>query len=485
MLDNIDKSFDLEKEEAKKRIKEMQEEIYSLQQTLKDAGIPVMIIIEGFGASGKGEAISDFISELDPRGFNVYVNPALAFKSEKKPFMWPFWKTIPEKGCISVLNHSYYNLAYRNTLENPDSEDRSYDINTFEKNLSNDGYLILKFFLHMSKKEQKRRFEKLLADPYSAWRISENDLKCNKEFDYRCSLIQNIIEKTNTENAPWHVIWNEKKREGSYKILSIILNSLKNALKDGAPNAEKAEKPSFCILKSTPLSKIDLDKIAEREFYKEELKKEKNRLKELHGFIYKQRIPVILAFEGWDAAGKGGAIRRLSWALDPRGFDVIPIAAPNKEELAKHYLWRFWKHVPKDGHIAIFDRTWYGRVMVERIEGFTPEKRCVQAFDEINEFEEELAEHGAIILKFFIHISKEEQLKRFEDRQNTPEKMYKITDEDWRNREKWDKYEKAIDEMIEKTSTESAPWIVVEGNDKKYARLKILKAVRQAIEERI
>ncbi len=201
--------------------------------------------------------------------------------------------------------------------------------------------------------------------------------------------------------------------------------------------------------------------------------------------LYKKRIPVILAFEGWDAAGKGGAIRRLSWALDPRGFEVIPVAAPTSEEINRHYLWRFWQKLPRDGHVAIFDRTWYGRVMVERVEGFAPENRWKEAFDEMNEFEASLSKWGAVVIKFFIHIDKDEQLKRFKDRQENPEKQYKITDEDWRNREKWDSYETAIDEMIKRTSTKNAPWVIVEGNDKKYARIKIIKTVRLALEQHL
>ena len=182
---------------------------------------------------------------------------------------------------------------------------------------------------------------------------------------------------------------------------------------------------------------------------------------------------------------RGGAIRRLSWALDPRGFDVVPIAAPTPEELSRPYLWRFWRQLPKDGHVVLFDRTWYGRVMVERVEGLTPEARWSMAYDEINEFERELSRWGAVVLKFWLQIDQDTQLRRFEDRQSTPEKQYKITEEDWRNRKKWPQYELAVDEMLQKTSTEYAPWILVEGNDKKYARLKVLKTVRKALERRL
>ena len=233
------------------------------------------------------------------------------------------------------------------------------------------------------------------------------------------------------------------------------------------------------------LKDVDLSPSTTEEAYRAELKRERKKLQKLHSRLYREKVPVVLGFEGWDASGKGGAIRRLSWALDPRGFDVVPIAAPTPEELSRPYLWRFWRQLPKDGHVVLFDRTWYGRVMVERVEGLTPEARWSMAYDEINEFERELSRWGAVVLKFWLQIDQDTQLRRFEDRQSTPEKQYKITEEDWRNRKKWPQYELAVDEMLQKTSTEYAPWILVEGNDKKYARLKVLRTVRKALERRL
>lgn len=234
------------------------------------------------------------------------------------------------------------------------------------------------------------------------------------------------------------------------------------------------------------LSDISLEnKTLSDEAYAEQLKKCQKELSKLHSRLYQAKIPMIIAFEGWDAAGKGGAIKRLSSALDPRGYEAIPIAAPDKTELAHHYLWRFWNNIPKTGHIAIFDRTWYGRVMVEKLEGFTPAERCAQAYDEINGFEKELSDSGFIIVKFWIQIDKDEQLRRFTERQNTPAKQWKITDEDWRNREKWEQYEAAVNEMLAKTSSAYAPWNVIEANDKKYARIKVLQTVIAAVKSRL
>ena len=249
---------------------------------------------------------------------------------------------------------------------------------------------------------------------------------------------------------------------------------------------EKEKKKEEKILfKSSILSSADLSLSYTKEQYKEYLKPLQKKIFLLHNELYQKRIPVILAFEGWDAGGKGGAIKRLTEYMDPRGYRVNPTASPNDIEKAHHYLWRFWKNMPKDGHIAIFDRTWYGRVLVERIEGFCTPCEWKRAYREINEMEEQLANNGTVILKFWMQIDKKEQEKRFKERQNTPEKRWKITEEDWRNREKWDLYEEAVDEMLIRTSTTYAPWIIVEGNNKYYARIKVLQSVVQALEERL
>ena len=239
----------------------------------------------------------------------------------------------------------------------------------------------------------------------------------------------------------------------------------------------------FPMTQMPKLSEIPLDKELDDNTYKEELDRLQARLGELHNRLYRKKVPVIIAYEGWDAAGKGGNIKRITGALDPRGYEVHPIASPEPHEKARHYLWRFWTRLPKTGHIAIFDRTWYGRVMVERLEGFCSENDWMRAYNEINEFEKELQDWGAVLIKFWVQIDKETQLARFTDRQNTPEKQWKITDEDWRNRDKWDQYETAVNEMIQKTSTVYAPWHILESTDKKYARIKALWIVVEELEK--
>ena len=366
-------------------------------------------------------------------------------------------------------------------------------VKIFERQLHDDGYLILKFFLHIGQREQKKRFDKLLSSKDTAWRVSLNDLEQNRRYNEYYQIIDGILEETNTDYAPWHVIGSEDKYSALAEIYHILVDGIGAAVeasREGKRSAPKKAVPivvsdHFKLVKEPKLSEVNLTKALNEEEYRELLKKEQSTLKKLHNKIYRKKIPVVIAYEGWDAAGKGGNIRRVAEALDPRGYEVVPIAAPTADELAHQHLWRFWTKLPKDGHITIFDRTWYGRLMVERIEGFASEEQWKRAYQEINEFEEELERWGAVIIKFWLHFSKEEQLKRFELRQNTPEKQWKITDEDWRNREKWDQYVTAVDEMIAYTSTDFAPWHIIESEDKKFARIKALRTIINSIEGKL
>ena len=225
------------------------------------------------------------------------------------------------------------------------------------------------------------------------------------------------------------------------------------------------------------LEMIDLTQKLSKADYNEQCQDYQTQLRILGYYLYQRQRPAILVFEGWDAAGKGGAIKRLTERLDPRGYIVYPIGAPKGDDAEKHYLWRFWRRLPAQGVMAIFDRSWYGRVLVERVEGFAPVAAWQRAYSEIREFEQQLVDFGAIVLKFWMHISKEEQLARFEARETRPHKTWKLTDEDWRNREKWDQYEAAVEEMLIKTTTVQAPWTVVAGNDKRFARVQVLQTV--------
>ena len=410
-----------------------------------------------------------------------------------RPFLWRYWTKTPAKGRIAVFDRSWYRSVQVDRFDGLTREDKlgdAYqDILSFEKQLCDDGTVIMKFFLYIDKDEQKKRFKKLEGSKETSWRVTEEDWNRNKDFDRYLKMNEEMLEKTDTDYAPWVIIEAVDKDYAALKIVSTVMDRLEYELEhrrqEDGKQAQRQESKTRERFKNGVLSGIDLSKSLTEEEYKTRLKKLQKRLAELHSELYRLRIPVVIGFEGWDAGGKGGAIKRLTSNLDPRGYRVNPTAAPNDIEKVHHYLWRFWNSVPKAGHIAIFDRTWYGRVMVERIEGFCSEAEWRRAYQEINEMESHMANAGAVVLKFWLHIDKDEQERRFKERQANPAKQWKITDEDWRNREKWDQYEEAVNEMLIRTSTTYAPWIVVEGNDKRYARVKVLQTVVDALEKKV
>ena len=507
MLDQIDLTKKMEKEEYKTRMENMMPRLSRLQRECKELGIPVMIVFEGFGAAGKGVQISKLISALDPRGFSVYAIDGESKDEQLRPFLWRFWTKTPEKGRIAIFDRSWYRRVLVDRFDGvTTSKELSYayeEINSFERQLTDGGYVIIKLFLALDKKEQKKRFKKLMESKSSAWRVTEADLKRNKEYDEYKKMNDEMLQRTDTDYAPWHIIEATGREFATAKIYSAVIAAMEQKIqevkqkkeakaKEDVPKKQDttdkaAEKTNGedAVLRTSSLNSVDLSLSYTKDEYKEKLEKLQNRIQELHGELYQKRIPVILGFEGWDAGGKGGAIKRLTEKMDPRGYQVNPTASPNDIERAHHYLWRFWNNVPKKGHIAIFDRTWYGRVMVERIEGFCTKDEWSRAYKEINDMEANWVHSGAVVLKFWLQIDKDEQARRFKERMENPEKQWKITDEDWRNREKWDQYEQAVDDMLVHTSTTYAPWIIVEGNSKYYARIKVLQSVVDAIEKRL
>ena len=493
MLEKIDLSKKVDKKTYRRVMDEAEEKLGLLQRECKDAGIPVILVFEGMGAAGKGVQINRLIQALDPRGFDVYACDRPTEDEQMRPFLWRYWTKTPAKGRIAVFDRSWYRSVQVDRFDGLTREDKlgdAYqDILSFEKQLCDDGTVIMKFFLYIDKDEQKKRFKKLEGSKETSWRVTEEDWNRNKDFDRYLKMNEEMLEKTDTDYAPWVIIEAVDKDYAALKIVSTVMDRLEYELEHRRPEdgkqAQRQESKTRERFKNGVLSGIDLSKSLTEEEYKTRLKKLQKRLAELHSELYRLRIPVVIGFEGWDAGGKGGAIKRLTSNLDPRGYRVNPTAAPNDIEKVHHYLWRFWNSVPKAGHIAVFDRTWYGRVMVERIEGFCSEAQWRRAYQEINEMESHMANAGAVVLKFWLHIDKDEQERRFKERQANPAKQWKITDEDWRNREKWDQYEEAVNEMLIRTSTTYAPWIVVEGNDKRYARVKVLQTVVDALEKKI
>jgi len=493
MLEKIDLSRTVDKEVYKQVLREEGAKLGRLQRQLKVAGIPVIILFEGMGAAGKGTQINRLIQTLDPRGFDVYASNRSTEDEAMRPFLWRFWTLTPENGRIAIFDRSWYRKVlvdrFDGETKKKELPEAFKDICSFEKQLTDGGAVIIKLFLYISKEEQKKRFKKLEESPETTWRVTKEDWERNSDYSRYLKINDEMLERTDLEYASWNIIEATDKNYAAMKILKCVTEHLEQALLDKeARRAAEKKTPAAGDAgryQNGVLSGVDLTKSLTREEYKKKIDSLQKRLEILHSEIYKLRIPVVLGFEGWDAGGKGGAIKRLTSHLDPRGYQVNPTCAPNDIEKKHHYLWRFWNRVPKAGHIAIFDRTWYGRVMVERIEGFCSQEEWKRAYQEINEMEAHMANDGAVVLKFWLHIDKDEQERRFKERMENPEKQWKITDEDWRNREKWDQYEAAVNEMLVRTSTTYAPWIVVEGNCKYYARVKVLQTVVDALEKKI
>ena len=471
------------------RLERARDELAARQMKVKEKGLPVLVVLDGWGAAGKGSALGKMIKNMDPRFFKCETLSEPSPDEKRRPFLYRYFIRIPAAGQFAFFDGSWMGEVTSRFLSGETSK-KDYktqltSVKRFERQLSDNGCLVVKFFFHISEKVQKKRLKALESDPTTAWRVSDRDRWQNKHYGKCLDVYDEYLETTNQFVAPWYFINSTDRKWAELQMTEILISAIDTALKNTENRSVPIRQNTFPLSPMPKLSSVPLDKTLTDEEYRTELDRLQMRLKQLHNELYLRKIPVIIAYEGWDAAGKGGNIKRLASALDPRGYEVHPIASPEPAEKARHYLWRFWKRLPKDGHIAIFDRTWYGRVMVERIEGFCTENDWQRAYNEINEFEKELSDWGAVIIKFWVQIDKNTQLARFTDRQNTPEKQWKITDEDWRNREKWDLYETAVDEMMQKTSTEFAPWHIIESNDKKYARIKALKTVISACEEKL
>ena len=504
MLKDIDASRKLNKKDYKDEINSLGLRMSEMQRICKDENIPVIIIFEGWSAAGKGSRIGALIHYLDPRGFEVFTIQKTTEDEWLRPYMWRFWQRVPAKGRIHIFDRSWYRALMRGHDSHEAAlADPVYDIKSFEKTTVDNGAVIVKMFLHVSKEEQRKRLRALEKDPATAWRIDGADWRQNRDYKTTLSHFERMLEDTDHEAAKWTVIEADDSRFADVKVYKTVIAAMEKAveIKKGTTVADSGSGSALEFEAATPpagsgynsivrpvlsgtsaLEAVDLNRTVERDEYRKRLRAAQSDLARLHNAMYKQRMAAAMVFEGWDAAGKGGAIKRTVAPLDPRGYKVAPYGAPNDIEKAHHYLWRFWNEVPKAGHLTVFDRSWYGRVMVERVEGFCKPADWKRAFDEINDFEKQLFDSGIVFFKFWLHIDQDEQLKRFESRTNTPEKSWKITDEDWRNREKWDQYLEAVDEMLLRTSTECAPWTIVEAVDKLYSRIKVIETVRDKLE---
>ncbi|HEX2896872.1 MAG TPA: polyphosphate:AMP phosphotransferase [candidate division Zixibacteria bacterium] len=490
MLIGSEIDHEIDKSESKKEIKSLHLRLAGLQRRSKDLGIPIIIFISGPSASGKGRMVSELLKELDPRGYKLRTVPSPPTDDIRYPFFRRYWYRLPANGTIGIFIDNWYRALlhrFKGFKSNREQSDWCARINTVERQLTVSGARIFKFYLNISKKEQKKRLKKLAADKNTSWRINTEDKQMLKEFNKFLENADRILEGTHSPIAPWTVLPADNGQLSLLILLKTLVTELEKEKSGIEHTADKITPPPNAN-NSTQVPRLDnadLSLTIGRDEYEESLAQLQSRLQILHNKVYQKKIPVMIAYEGWDAAGKGGNIKRLAHSLDPRGYEVLPIGAPAGDEKSHHYLWRFWKRVPRTGHIAIFDRTWYGRVLVEKVEGFCTPEECERAYSEIMEMEREWTKSGIVLLKFWIHIDKDEQLRRFKERENSSHKQWKITDEDWRNREKWDQYCDAVDKMLLRTHSQWAPWTVVESNCKLYARIKVLKTVIKTLESHI
>ena len=477
----------------RKEIEESGRELAYLQRKCRELEIPVLIVVEGLSAAGKGTIINRMIQPMDPRGFKVSCIASPNRDEQMRPFLWRFWRRTPSADRMAIFDRSWYRNLLDAEIENQLSEadlKKAYsDVRSFERQLKDSGTIILKFFLEISKKEQATRLAALQGNPSTAWRVSDAVLQRHSRYNDYVSAVDNMFNETDLPDSPWSRIPSKKAKVATSLVLRQLVETLSSRVKErkkGIPleaGRPPLKLPSFPQAPS--FKDADMGKSLGKREYQKKLEARQNRIQELHHELYRLRIPLVLVYEGWDASGKGGNIRRLTEKMDPRGYEVIPVSAPNDVEKAHHYLWRFWTEFPKAGHVTIFDRSWYGRVLVERVEGFCTETDWKQAFNEINEMEDNFRHFGSIVLKFWVHIDKDEQLKRFKAREENPHKRWKLHEEDWRNREKWDLYEAAAEEMFLRTHAPKSPWTIIEGNCKRYARIKALDVVIDAIDKKI
>ena len=477
----------IEKDEYKKVVPELRTELLAAQRELKDADFPVLILLNGVEGAGKGEALNLLYDWMDARYMEAHALGEPTAHQAEFPEYWRFWMSLPPRGRMGVYIGNWYTQPILQRvfggITEAAFESQLERVNRFEQELIDDGALVLKFWFHLSKDAQKKRLKRLSKDPETAWRVTKKDKSYFKVYDDFRSVSERAIRNTSTGDAQWIIVEGADWRYRNVTMGRRILHAIRSHLE-----ARKQEKAKGSVAPPQPdpmtiLDQLDLTLSLPRKKYEKELERWQGKLATLARQAYEEKVSAIFVFEGWDAAGKGGAIRRMIHPLDARQFRVIPIAAPTDEELAHHYLWRFWRQLPPRGGISIYDRSWYGRVLVERVEGFATEAEYRRSYKEIRDFEEQLVEHGIGLAKFWLHISQDEQLRRFQERETIPWKKHKITDEDYRNREKNHQYEDAADEMVGRTSTEYAPWTLVETENKLYGRIKVLETACNVLEK--
>jgi AMP-polyphosphate phosphotransferase len=483
-------------------------QLLDAQRSLRHARFPALILFGGVDGAGKSETVHLLNEWMDPRWM---INRAFDEPSQdelERPRFWRYWLTVPPRGSMGLFLSAWYSAPLMDRVMRRTSRaefDEALDqIVSFERTLADDGALILKFWMHLDKKAQRQQLRALERNPLTRWRVSAVQWEHWRMYDRFVSVTERLIQRTSTRDAPWIIVDGSDERYRSLVVGTRIREVLTARLESGSPAAAPAQGARRRVRRSAParprgasgrtlvdrvdreqslLDSLDTSRALSKAAYRIALERQQGRLNLLQRRAEVEGRSLVLVFEGWDAAGKGGAIRRVTAALDPRVYRVVAVAAPNDEERSRHYLWRFWRRLSRAGRVMIFDRSWYGRVLVERVEQFATEAEWARAYAEINEFEEQLTDHGIVIVKYWMHITSDEQERRFKERASTPVKSWKLSDEDWRNRAKWGQYELAVNDMVSRTSTRNAPWHLVEANDKNYARVKVLRIANATLKK--
>jgi polyphosphate:AMP phosphotransferase len=492
MFETVELGQKLSKRDYEVRLPELRASLLKVQRDLRYSDTRVLLICTGVDGGGKGALVNHLSEWLDTRGLDTHTYWLRSDEERERPPNWRFWRTFPQRGRIGIHFSAWYqDLIQRFTDGKISKASLDAELNRvvfLEKMLVDDGALILKFWLHLSKKAQKERLTALEQASQTRRLVTNSDWQNHKRYKRFSDAAERVIRQTSTGFVPWTLVDASNSRHRDITVAEEVVASVTRHLRSQQAAAKSESKLTTGLDTQTNdiktiLDTIDLDRALERDEYDKKLRRYQARMGRLAWAAYDAGRSSVVVFEGWDAAGKGGCIRRLTVAMDARLYRVISVAAPSDEERAHHYLWRFWRNIPRAGSVTVYDRSWYGRVLVERVEGLAAPVEWQRAYLEINDFEEQLNRHGIVVTKFFLHIGKDEQLRRFRERETIPHKQHKITPDDWRNRERWDSYEAAVNEMVSRTSTEYAPWHIIAANDKKNARIEVLKTCCKRLED--
>lgn len=490
MFESAELGHEIDKKQYQRQVPAIRNGLLQAQyELLEKKAFPIILVIGGVDGAGKGETVNLLSEWMDPRHIQVHAIPAASAEESQYPRMRRFWLNLPPKGTTGIFFGSWYTdpiiqRVYKK-ISKRDLELHTGEINAFEQLLVSDGALIVKFWFHLSKKVQKKRLQDLEKDSLTRWRVTKLDWKHFGLYDRFRKVSEGVLRETSTGEAPWIVVEGADDRYRSLTVGKVLLDMMRKRLDEGPRPARKAIVPPElpAIDHKVVLDTLDLTQTVSKKKYEQRLEELSGRLNLLSREPKFKKHAAVLVFEGMDAAGKGGAIRRVTRALDARSYETVAISAPSEDERAQPYLWRFWKRVPPTtGRFVIFDRSWYGRVLVERIMGYAKDEEWMRAYTEINDFEEQLVKSGTIVIKMWLHVTKEEQLRRFKERQRTSFKRFKITKEDWRNRKHWNEYVISASDMIDRTSTDIAPWTIIPANDKHVARLEVMEAIVRSLE---